>query len=258
MNRTSGYGVLWGMVLFLASRATAQDKVYSVDTSVLKIEGSVAAGAPKVKVILSAKSGVDLPAKSYLIKLLGGKSYQIDVTSDEIGPLLVVQDEKGMQLAFDDGSGGDGSGGDLNARLLLTLPKGGTFKVFAASLKGIGRFTLTVGPPSQVKAYAVGKEGLKIEGKLARKKPNIVYQVWFEEGKTYVIDMLTPDPRALDPFLRLLDDTGKVLAVDDDSGGGLNARITIKAPETRRYQIVATSFASRGMGDFTLEVKEKE
>ena len=46
MNRTSGYGVLWGMVLFVASRGTAQDKVYSVDKSGLKIEGGVAAGAP--------------------------------------------------------------------------------------------------------------------------------------------------------------------------------------------------------------------
>jgi serine protease Do len=252
MNRTSGYGVLWGMVLILASRATAQDKVHSVDKSGLKIEGYVAAGAPKVKIILSARFGVDLPAKSYLIKLLGGKSYQIDLTSDEIGPFLVVQDEKGMQVAFD-----DNSGGDLNARLLLTLPKGGTFKVFAASLKGPGMFTLTVGAPKGVQAYAIGK-GLKIEGKLARKKANVVYQVWLEEGKTYVIDMVSPDPRALDPFLKLLNETGKVLAVDDDSGGGLNARITFKAPDTGRFQIVATSFGARGMGDFTLEVKEKE
>ena len=118
MNRTSGYGVLWGMVLILASRATAQDKVHSVDKSGLKIEGYVAAGAPKVKIILSARFGVDLPAKSYLIKLLGGKSYQIDLTSEESGPFLVVQDEKGKQLAFD-----EDSGGDLNARLLLTSPR---------------------------------------------------------------------------------------------------------------------------------------
>jgi serine protease Do len=254
MNRAFGSGMVWGMVLVLASRATAQDKVYSVGKNGLRIEGIVAAGDPKVKIFLNpnSKLGVDLPAKSYLIKLSGGKIYQIDMTSEEIGPFLVVQDEKGLQLAFD-----DDSGGDLNARLLLTLPKNGTYKVFAASLKGAGRFTLTVGPPTLVKAHVVG-QGLKIEGKLARKKTSIVYQVFFEEGSTYVIDMLSPDPRALDPFLKLLDKTGKVLARDDDSGGGLNARITFKAPATGRYQIVATSFGARGVGDFTLEVKEKE
>jgi len=255
MTRTLGCCVVWGLVFNLSvGRAAAQDKVHSVGKDGLKIEGKVEADDAKVKISINpnAKVTIDLPAKMYRIKLNGGKSYQLDMVSDEIDSFLVVQDDKGMQLAFD-----DDSGGALNARLRLTPPKDGTYKVFAASLKGAGPFTLTIGAAKPVKTYEVGK-GLKIEGKLERNNASIIYQVKMTEGKTYVIDMLSPDQKALDPFLRLLDPTGKVLAMDDDGGEGLNARITIRAPATGTYQIVATSFGAMGVGDFTLEVKEKE
>ena len=255
MNRTLGCCVVWGLVFALgAGRAAAQDKVHSVGKSGLKIEGSVEADDTKVKILLNpkAKLGIDLPAKTYLVKLSAGQSYQIDMVSDAIDSFLVIQDEKGMQLAFD-----DDSGGALNARLRLTPLKDGTYKVFAASLKGTGKFTLTIGAPQPVKTYEIGK-GLKIQGKLERGKASIVYQVKLTEGKTYVIDMLSPDQKALDPYLKLLDPTGKTLKEDDDGGEGLNARITIRAPATGTYQIVATSFLGVGVGDFTLEVKEKE
>jgi hypothetical protein len=48
---------------------------------------------------------------------------------------------------------------------------------------------------------------------------------------------------------------------DDDSGGGLNARITFLAPATGTYEIVAgssTYFIGRGQGEFTLTVRVKD
>jgi len=47
----------------------------------------------------------------------------------------------------------------------------------------------------------------------------------------------------LDPFLRLEDRDGLVLAEDDDSGGNLNARIVFKPGKTGTYRVVATTFA---------------
>jgi serralysin len=75
-------------------------------------------------------------------------------------------------------------------------------------------------------------------------------------GKTYVIDMVSPDPKALDPYLVLTDATGKKLAEDDDSGGGLNARITFRAEQAGTYRIQATTF-NAGTGPFTLTVREQ-
>jgi hypothetical protein len=74
--------------------------------------------------------------------------------------------------------------------------------------------------------------------------------------KTYVIDMVSPDQKALDPFLVLSDAGGKTLAVDDDSGGGVNARIIFRALQDGTFRIRATSCNGR-RGEFHLSVREQ-
>jgi CHAT domain-containing protein/tetratricopeptide (TPR) repeat protein len=103
------------------------------------------------------------------------------------------------------------------------------------------------------KVHEVGA-GLKLTGQLG-KVSAITYKVKLLAGKTYVIDMISPDQQALDPFLRLLDEKGKQLAEDDDGGEGLNARIIWKAGLAGVHRIVATSFGD-GRGPFTLTVRE--
>ena len=98
--------------------------------------------------------------------------------------------------------------------------------------------------------------GLELRGQLDKQTPTLVYQVKLAAGKTYVIDMVSPDPKALDPYLRLTDASGKKLAEDDDSGGGLNARIVYRAAQAGTYRIHATSF-NQGAGAFTLTVREQ-
>jgi hypothetical protein len=116
------------------------------------------------------------------------------------------------------------------------------------------------------KVLEVGK-GVSISATLDKAKPEQVYHVKLHEGDTYVIDMVSPNPKALDPFLRLLDATGKTVACDDESGGGLSARILFLAPATGTYQIMATSASAAGMwrapppaefGRFTLSVKRDD
>ena len=43
-------------------------------------------------------------------------------------------------------------------------------------------------------------------------------------GKTYTIDMVS---KQIDSYLRLEEASGKQLAEDDDSGGNLNAKLTL-------------------------------
>jgi hypothetical protein len=84
------------------------------------------------------------------------------------------------------------------------------------------------------------------------------HPVQLEAGKTYVIEMRqTTDPE-FDPFLRLLDPSGKEVAFDDDSGGGLNARIVYQAKETGQFRIVATTFQPRQTGEYSLTVTAQE
>src|SRR5262245_1729574 len=55
-----------------------------------------------------------------------------------------------------------------------------------------------------------------------RLMPCKVHVLKLEKGNTYLINMVSTD---LDSYLRIEDSTGTQLAQDDDSGGGLNARI---------------------------------
>jgi predicted Zn finger-like uncharacterized protein len=88
-------------------------------------------------------------------------------------------------------------------------------------------------------------------------KPYKAFLVTLEQGKTYVIDMQSKE---LDSYLRLYDPANAQVAKDDDSGGGLNARITYTAKQAGAYQIHTT--VGIGMpptgGNFTLTVTRKD
>src|SRR5262249_19859183 len=74
-------------------------------------------------------------------------------------------------------------------------------------------------------AQEVGN-GLKLQGRLDGKTTTLVYEVKLTAGKTYAIDMVSRDQKALDPYLVLKDPDGEHLAEDDDGGVGPNARLT--------------------------------
>jgi hypothetical protein len=246
-------------------------KVHTVGKDGLKIEGTVDARDRPVAAMPNPKAvrPLALPAKEYRVQLKGGATYRLDLVSREIDAFLVVQDQGGRQLALDD----DG-GGDLNARLTFTPTADGVYKVFAATLKGAGKFTLTVRPDVPKvqdvgKVQEIGPAGLRLTGTLDENTKRRVYPVKLVAGKTYQIDMTSPDYRGVDPFLRLLDATGKELAFNDDidyKAKNLNARIIFRAPTTGTYRIVASSYRyevaadmylDAGKGPYNLEVREK-
>ena len=91
------------------------------------------------------------------------------------------------------------------------------------------------------------------KGHLSTKERERNYPIQMTAGKTYVIDMESPD---FDTFLRLEDDKGKVLAENDDiSPTSQNSRIVFIARADGAYRIVATSFEQRGVGTYTVTVR---
>ena len=96
-------------------------------------------------------------------------------------------------------------------------------------------------PPKLVGPVHEIGQGLELRGQLDKQTPTLVYQVKLAAGKTYVIDMVSPDPKALDPYLVLTDAAGTRLAEHQKSGAGLNARITFRADQAGTYRIQATT-----------------
>jgi hypothetical protein len=86
----------------------------------------------------------------------------------------------------------------------------------------------------------------------ARRFPCKIHAVKLDKETPYQIDMVG---HGIDAYLRLLDEHGKVLAEDDDSGGNLNARIRHTTTKGGIYFIVATTCAG-GEGAYTLSVRK--
>ena len=91
-----------------------------------------------------------------------------------------------------------------------------------------------------------------IHDKLPPGTASKVHSVVLKRGKTYTIDLVS----AFDNYLRLESSKGMRLAEDDDSGGGLNARIVHAPTFDDTYKIVATSPDGRGTGDYALTIQE--
>jgi hypothetical protein len=103
-------------------------------------------------------------------------------------------------------------------------------------------------------------KGLKVEGKLSpddpkdkvqTNSPHQVHTLKMKKDQTFQIDLVSG---AFDAFLRVEDESGKQLAMDDDSGGNLNSRIYFKAPKDGSYRLIATSFDGKA-GPYTLTAK---
>jgi Ca2+-binding EF-hand superfamily protein len=98
---------------------------------------------------------------------------------------------------------------------------------------------------------AIEATDVKYQGKKLSK----LFTVKLEAGKTYQIDHVS---KALDAYLYLEDSDGDILAQDDDSGGGTNARIVHRATTTGTYRVVATSLNGKGLGTFSLSLRALE
>jgi hypothetical protein len=74
-----------------------------------------------------------------------------------------------------------------------------------------------------------------------------LYAIRMEANRTYEIDMMSND---FDAYLNVVDDTGRIVAADDDSGGNLNARIIFTPARGGLFHIEATHFPQEVQPNF--------
>lgn len=87
-----------------------------------------------------------------------------------------------------------------------------------------------------------------------RKKSHVrKHELDLEKGSIYRIDLLSEH---FDPYLRIIDVDGKILAKNDDGGAGLNARLMFTAPQDGEFQAVVTSYGAGGVGAYQLLISE--
>ena len=206
-----------------------------------------------------------------------GQTVQIDLMSSAFDSYLYLRNSSGQAIAHD-----DDRGGNLNARIIQTLPYTGLYQILANTLRAgaYGPFTLEVqnaqaaGPvvtnlqPGQVtnmpSVNAIGMAGqiglnqqvqntLISGGASWNNKPIQLYGYQCQPGQSAQIDVLS----SWDNYLIVFDPNGVEVAHDDDSGEGLNARLRFSCPTGGQYRLgVTTGLASTTPGSYTLQVQQ--
>lgn len=239
-------------------QSTAWGQQYEVPKAGLKIDGEITDSDPKLK---SKQVLREMHGKTYVVSLVAGTRYAItlDKVKDGLDPFLILQDDQGNMLAFDD----DG-GGMLNSKLFYTIAKTSDYKVTAAAFGGNGPFVLRI-VEAPLEVHAVGSDGLVLKGAIAPKDPKVdvpngkknllskLFDVKLLADRQYTF-LLEAGDVGLDPLLILQDAGGKALGVDDDGGGFYNAKLLYTPPSNETVKVYAA--AARGSGAFTLRVFE--
>lgn len=204
---------------------------------------------------------------AYLYNGRPGETITLEVMSSSLDPYAVVQDASGNALASDD----DG-GGNLQARLVYTFRSAGTYRLVATTYSSgtYGPYTLRVtsnmaGMPAPVQTVTggipnpVGTIGInqQVSGTLTSMdqrfdgKPVHLYNFSCIAGLSFQMDVLS----SWDNYAIVLDPSGTVVARDDDTGEGLNARLLYTCPMSATYRLGVTTFLpSTQPGPYTLQV----
>jgi hypothetical protein len=198
-----------------------------------------------------------------------GQTVQIDLMSSDFDAYLSLRNQSGQQIAHD-----DDSGGGLNARIIWTLPYTGMYQILANTLRAnqFGSFTLSlqasgmaqpaVTQPvvTSLQVVTTGTIGLnqQVQNILSAGAPlydNKKYHAYNFEctaGQQFQMDVLSD----WDNYAMVFDPVGNIVARDDDSGEGLNARIVHTCTTTGTYKLMVTTYASStNTGSYTLRVQ---
>lgn len=202
----------------------------------------------------------DRPVQAWALAGHAGASVTLVLEADDFDAYLYVVGP-GLESPLEDD---DGAGG-LNARLDVTFPETGTYKVVASARGsgGTGGFRLTAGESQVIgdlgtldperRRVTLGDTVTGTLGATGARYDDKPVQAWAFAGQAGQQVTITLESDEFDAYLYM---TGPGLSSplsDDDGAGGYNAQLTVTLPETGTYLIVASAFS--GAGPYRLLVR---
>ncbi len=155
----------------------------------------------------------------------------------------------------------DDSGGNRNARLQVTLPVNGSYRIRAKSYRGstgdyqLGISLVTGGDTDDFRWIAFGQT---LSGTISTASDRDTHYVSVGQGRQLRVRMnKVITTTTFDPYLELYSPTGARLVYnDDESRTNPNALISYKVPTTGVYRIVARSYLGRTSGLYALVIED--
>lgn len=202
-----------------------------------------------------------------------GQTVTIDLISDAFDAVLYVTGPGLAETLYD-----DDSGGACHARITLTLLEPGAFHVVASSTSAdAGTFRLvTSSQPSAPLDYGCGQVdpnvlmdlptdgSLEVGGTFTGRldfnsatvlegRPLAAWEIQGEAGDAVTVTMTSAD---FDSYLYAYGPGMSELQTDDDSGGDVNAQLTLRFGTSGRYVIGASALGTGSTGSYNLAVTE--
>ncbi len=212
-------------------------------------------GAIEFGQTVEAELTEDVGALNYVFTGEEGDSVVITLIAEDFDCYLVLLDEDGEEIAYD-----DDSAGSLDSRIgPFTLPADGEYTIVAQSYafrngngSDDGEFSVTLDRfETEVIEY-----GENVSGSVTSTAPQAFFSFSGAEGDSVIIRLSSDD---FDSYLTLSDPDGFDLITNDDGGGSLNSLIgPYTLPQTGEYVITASSLSGRSAGDYELSLERAE
>jgi len=196
----------------------------------------------------------------YILEGRAGQRVQIDMSSQEINPYLILLDANGKEIAQDNDSG---SGG--NSRIVVTLPADSVYLLMTNTYEAgqIGSYSLraevtaaNIGNSSSQNNFILQQEGILTPGDSVLPSDGSLFKAYNFEGRAgqlVTIDLASPD---FDTFLAVLDSEGRIIGENDDvSQTNNNSQLTLTLSRSGVYQVIVNAFDSDDRGRYILTIR---
>ncbi len=199
---------------------------------------------------------------AYTIQGRRGQALDIRLTSSAFDPYVMISGPNNFSEYNDDEA--NGGSGNKNSRLVVTLPADGAYRIVATSYQSgeSGAYSLSLGAaaagtaPRQAAPLVIGQT---TNGALASSDEpgnSGAFQDRFRfqgrRGQRVAIDMQSG---AFDTLVALEAPSGAREQNDDASQGVTNSLLETSLSEDGEYTVIATSYASGGVGAYTVTLR---
>lgn len=250
-NTFAGISSLTAWNFTTAAVNVADDYPMAVDTQGLVVVN----GAPSQARIDYANDG-DL----FRVNLNAGVTYRFDMLSaagSPVDPFLMLYGTlpEVDLIGYDDDSGPR----PLDSRLFFTPSQSGLYYLAAFDYaEAVGRYSITaITPPDDYLGSTATTGRLTINtfgvsGRIDVPSDVDMFAVTLTAGQEYTFELWTAANFGLrDPYLVLTDFNGTQLALDDDTGVGLESLLTYRAAASGTYYLAAMDYGA-GIGNYEL------
>ncbi|WP_236146365.1 trypsin-like peptidase domain-containing protein [Leptolyngbya iicbica] len=193
-----------------------------------------------------------------------GQRIEIEMVSQDLDAYLIVLSEDSDSLYLED----DDSAGDLNARVMATLPADGDYIILANSfgrgeqgryslrLSEVGSGPTTATPSVPPTGEAILQErGLLAQGDAIAPDGTLYDEFTFdgEAGQLVTITLVSPE---FDTYLAVVDSGGNLVAENDDiSPSDTNSEVTFTLPMSGPYLVIVNGYSQSDQGTYILTIR---